>query len=126
MAEQAAQQAREMQSRTAKPAGNEVRKDADGNIIGSNISTDGVPMPQVKDQPPPGLAESGLVGGVGIYGSGQDQDGAEVEARGVEENERRTQEAEEVAERAAAQEAEAQEANAKAQEAAKKPAKGKK
>lgn len=119
---QAANQAREMQSRTAKPAGkDEVKKDGDGNIIGANIGTDGRPFPQVRDQDPPGLGESHLVGGVGIYGSGQDQDGEEVQSKGEEENEERKKRADEVEKKAEEQEQQAQKANADAMEEAKKP-----
>ena len=114
----AASQAKEMQSRTAKPEA--VRKDAEGNLLGANITSDGVPIPQVREIPGPGLVQSGLVGGVGISGSGQDQDAAEVEAKGNEENERRADEAKEAEERAAAQEAEAAKANEASAKAKKK------
>ena len=124
MAEQtAAAQAREMQgAKASKPAGkDEVKKDEDGNIIGSNITTDGKLMPAVKEQEPPGLVASNLVGGVGIYGSGQDQDGEAVEAEGEKVMEERKADAEEAEKKAEEQSAKAQEANEAAQEEAKKP-----
>ena len=123
----AANQAREMQARTAKPGGkDEVKKDADGNIIGANITTEGKPIPQVLAQEPPGLAGSNLVGGVGIYGSGQDQDDGEVQSKGEEALEERAKAAEDAEAKAEEEEQAASEAAKAASEAARKPAKASK